>query len=406
MSATHPNPTALRIGATGTLNGWRVRVAARVVLAVEIEGEDYFWNEFRLVDASGNEATLVFEEGESGPEWKLFRPFTPTQPLTAAEAASKDVGDNVSLDGTPVAITLVDESRVVQIEGEGPEGVEVGDIARYFNADTGNRMLVASWSGDEIEFYEGLDVPVEGVARAFNLPKTAATDVVSNFSGSSGLREAVSKSAGIGWVPKLVLAGLAAIVGVSGYSCFRRGSDAVAGATSAARPFAPTLQLVNGAEGELGGQRFTVAAQSAVEIARPGTRHSRREYALTGRRDERALLINGLSGGSKEWHLLRPAPAPAGLTPVDAAQKKKGEAVTVDGRSFRVVDVFQSKKLFTEPANAGPAANTVEYGFFATEGADVLLVRWSETAIQFWRGTTVDETNVTTTFLANSEKTK
>lgn len=398
MSATHPNPTALRIGASGTLNGWRVRVAGRVVMAVEIEGEDYFWNEFRLVDGSGNEATFVFEEGESGPEWKLFRPFTPAQSLTAAEAASKNVGDKVNLDGSPVAITLVDESRVVQIEGEGPEGVEVGDIAHYFNADTGNRMLVASWTGDEIEFYEGLDVPVDGVARAFHLPKTPATGVVSNFSDSSGLREAVSKSAGIGWVPKLVLAALAAVVVFSGYSCFRRGSDAVAGATSAARPFAPTLQLVNGAEGELGGQRFTVATQSAVEIARPGTRHSRREYTLTGRRDERVLLINGLSGGSKEWHLLRPASVPAGLTPFEAARKKKGETIALDGRAFRIIDVFQSTKLFTEPATAGPAANTVEYGFLATEGTDVLLARWSETAIQLWRGTTVAEADVQTAF--------
>ena len=47
------NPTPLRIGATGTLNGWRVRVAGRVVLGVRDGGETYYWNEYNLVDDQG-----------------------------------------------------------------------------------------------------------------------------------------------------------------------------------------------------------------------------------------------------------------------------------------------------------------------------------------------------------------
>ncbi|MBL9187196.1 MAG: DUF4178 domain-containing protein [Opitutaceae bacterium] len=395
MSASHENPTALRLGATGTLNGWRVRVAGRVVLAVEIEGEDYFWNEFRLVDGSGNEATLVFEEGEAGPEWKLFRPFTPMRAMTAAEAAGKRVGEKVNLDGTPVAITLVDESRVVQIEGEGPEGVEVGDIAHYFNADTGDRMLVASWTDDEIEFYEGLDVPGPVVEQSFNLPKGRSA-VVSNFSDSSGLREPVAAKAGIGWVPKLVLVALGAIVVFSGYSCFARKSAAAP--AHAVRPFAPTLQLINGAEGALAAQPFSVTAQSAVEIATPAGRHHRREYALRSATGEPALLINGLSGGSKEWHLLRLIPPLAHLPPLEAARRKISQPVAIEGRTFKIIEVFQSKTLFTEPARSGPAANALEYGFLATEGAEVLLARWNETKIQFWRGTTVNEAAVSTAF--------
>ncbi|MDP3069863.1 MAG: DUF4178 domain-containing protein [Opitutaceae bacterium] len=394
MSAAHENPSALRIGATGTLNGWRVRVAGRVVLAVEIDGEDYFWNEFHLVDSSGNSATLVFEAGEAGPEWKLFRPFTPLRALTAAEAASKRIGDKVNLDGTPVAITLADESRVVRLEGQGPEGVEVGDIAHYFNADTGDRMLVASWTGDDIEFYEGLDVPGPVVEQSFNLPKSRP-GVVSNFSGDSGLREPVPAKAGIGWVPKLVLVALGVIVAFSGYSCFARKAAAPAGAV---RPFAPTLQPVNGAEGALSAQPFTVTAQSAVEIATPAGRHPRREYALRSATGEPALLINGLSGGSKEWHLLRLIPPLAHLPPVEAARRKKGQPVSVEGRAFKILDVFQSKTLLTEPAKSGPAANALEYGFLATEGAEVLLARWNETAIQFWRGTTVSEPDVRAAF--------
>ncbi len=178
---SYANSTPLRIGATGTLNGWRVRVAGRVVLGVSEGGETYYWNEFNLVDDSGNSATLVLEETEQGPEWKLFRAIEPLHPLDARAAAEKHVGDQVNLDGRPVAVTLTGASRVYHIEGEAPEGVEVGDVANYFNADTGDRMLVASWTGHEIEFYEGLDVPPETLATAFGLPRH--TFSAAGFSG-------------------------------------------------------------------------------------------------------------------------------------------------------------------------------------------------------------------------------
>jgi hypothetical protein len=412
MSADHPNLTGLRLGATGTLNGWRVRVAGRAVMAVEIEGEDYFWNEFRLVDGSGNEATLVHEEGEAGPEWKLFRPFTPARPMTAAEASFKSVGDKVNLDGTPVAITLVDESRVVHLEGEAAEGVEVGDVARYFNADTGDRMLVVSWTGDDIEFYEGLDVPAAVVAQAFNLPppanvvpNDADASATSNLSGS-GLRSDSGAKPAVSWMTKLVLVALGGITLFSGYSCFNRKTAPTGAPSKSAPAFAPTVQLMNGTEGTLGGERFTVTAVSAVEIARPGDRHARREYALRTAGGERALLINGLTGGSKEWHLLRPAAVPAGLMPVEAARKKKGDAVTAGGRALPIAELFQAKTIFTEPAAAGPATEAIEYGFLATEGADVLLARWGETAIRCWRGNAVAETAVSAAFAASAGKAK
>lgn len=401
MSADFSNPTALRLGATGTLNGWRVRVAGRAVMAVEIDGEDYYWNEFRLVDSSGNEATLVHEEGEAGPEWKLFRPFTPVRPMTAAEASFKGVGDKVNLDGTPVAVTLVDESRVVHLEGEAAEGVEVGDVARYFNADTGDRMLVASWTGDDIEFYEGLDVPTAALSQAFNLPALQPEVAPNDSSATShlsagGLRSDSGAKPAVSWMTKLVLAALGGITLFSGYSCFSRKT---APATSASAPaFAPVVQLLNGAEGTLGAERFTVAALSAVEIARPGGRHARREYAIRGANGDRALLVNGLTGGSKEWHLLRPAAVPAGLMPVEAARKKKGEALPLDGRAFTIAEVFQAKTLFTEPAAASPAGEPIEYGFIATEGADVLLVRWGETAVRCWRGSAVPEGSIEAAF--------
>ena len=389
------NPTPLRIGSTGTLNGWRVRVAGRLVMSMEDGRETYYWNEFHLVDDAGTSASLVFEETEDGAEWKLFRDFTPVHPMTAAEAASKRVGDSVNLDGTPVRITLVDESRVYHIEGSAPEGVEVGDVAKYFNADAGNRMLVASWTGDEIEFYEGLDASAESVADAFKIPRDAAPGTVNYL--DTATRNAGPGGRGSGGVfTKIVIAIFSAATLFGGYSCLsKRWSSQTAGKPRA-KIAAPALQLPTGAQGMLAQHNYSVDGQALVEIARVAGRHDRREYPLHDDASQAALLVNGLSGGSKEWHLFRPAEVPPGLTPHDAATKRKGSPVNVDGRTMKIIDLFQSKGITasgnSQNANVLPAP--LQYGFVASEAGEWLIARWTENQIQFLRGTAVPEAEV------------
>lgn len=391
------NPTPLQVGATGTLNGWSVRVAGRVVMSVEVDGETYYWNEYNLVDRSGHGASLVFEEGEDGPEWKLFRAFTPLRSLTAAEAAAKRVGDRVDLDGASLPITLVDESRVCHIEGTAPEGMEVGDVAHYFNVDTGTRMLVASWTGDEIEFYEGLDAPAESVASAFQLAHAL-------MPGTSGHREVGTRSSfnagpssggGASWFTRLVLPvlGLASTFGV--FSCFRGGLFQFSSGSKPPAVTAPATILANGAAGSLAAQRYVIDGQAVVEVARRNGRHARREYHLRGDTRDGAFLINGLSGGSREWHLFRPAPVPAGLTPIEAANRRKGAVVTMDGHALKVTDLFQAKALSAD-GQAGTSAGAIHYGFVATDGTDWMIARWNESQIEVLRGTPVADADVMT----------
>jgi hypothetical protein len=404
---SHANPTSLRVGATGTLNGWRVRVAGRIVLGVEIDGETYTWNEFHLVDGSGNAATLVFEEGEAGPEWKVFRSFTPTQPLTAREAASKRVGDMVNLDGSPLKITLVDQSEVLFIEGVAPEGVEVGDVANYFNADTGSRMLVASWTGDEIEFYEGLDAPAASVATAFNLApdsnhssKSQPHDYLGRADGNSarGLHSesAGTSNAGSGWITKIALALLGAASLFGAYSCFSGGRGPLSFPSGAPRPAltATASRLAIGAHGTISGESYAVVDQTVVAVARTAGRHDRREYLLREARGTPALLINGLSGGAQEWHLLRASPAPPDLTPFSAAAKRKGQTLAIGGRTARVTDLFQATSSRSEKGN--PAE--VQYGFVAREAETWFLARWTERQLQFFRGVAVNEGEIIQVF--------
>src|SRR5688572_10244715 len=403
------NPTALRIGSTGTLNGWHVRVAGRLVMSMEDGGETYYWNEFHLVDDAGTSASLVFEETEDGAEWKLFRDFTPAHPMSAGEAASKRVGDTVNLDGTPVRITMVDQSRVHHIEGTAPEGVEVGDVATYFNADAGDRMLVASWTGDEIEFYEGFDASAESVADAFRIPRDAAPGDAAP-GGASQLAAATripdsGASSSSSVFTKIAIAMFSAATLFGAYSCFSGKGNSSFRDRPRAKIAAPALQLSTGARGTLANQHYSVDAHALVEIARVAGRHDRREYRLHDDASQAALLVHGLSGGSKEWHLFRPAAVPAGLTPHDAATKRKGNPVNVDGRTMRIIDLFQSKAISTTGAgNADVLPGPLQYGFIANDSGEWLIARWTENRIQFLRGTAVADAEVVSALASKAAK--
>ena len=155
------------------------------------------------------------------------------------------------------------------------------------------------------------------------------------------------------------------------------------------------LQLPTGAQGTLAQRSYVIDSHSLVEIARVAGRHDRREYQLHDDMSRAALLVNGLSGGSKEWHLFRPAPVTPGLTPHDAATKRKGTAVTVDGRAMQIIDLFQSKTNTTGGvSNSSVQPAPLQYGFVASDTGAWLIARWTENQIQFLLGTAIPEAEV------------
>jgi hypothetical protein len=388
-----PNPTPIRVGMTGTFSGRVYHVAGRIVMGMEEAGETYHWNEFHLVGADGQTATLVFEEAEAGATWRMFTDLTPQQPMSVAEATAQRVGDTVNLDGAPKPVTLVDESRVLYIEGQAPEGVELDDVARYFNAEAGGQMIVVSWTGDEIEFYRGLDLPQRAVAAAFNLPNGA-------FRPTQPAREASPAKAGVGG--KIGGAFVVLLIGAMALPVFKALRPCPAGPVKPALPAAP---LSIGSTGRLDGVTYRVQGHAVVEIAEVGALFDRHEYQLADEGESPALLVYGWRPGAQSWLLLTPFEPARPLTPQQAAAQRGGQMLDLDGTPVPVKELFRAKIGRTQNAELSELnEGAVLYGFLARAGSNIFLARWRESGISFYRGQILSAKDVTAAFANNPVK--
>lgn len=368
------NPTQLRLGARGNLSGKNYRVIGRVVMSVDVSGETYYWNEFNLETSGGDNATLVYEETERGGEWRLFTMFEPEYPMTAEDAATKRVGDPLNLDGTDVRVTLVDSSRVRCIEGQAPEGVEVGDVANYFNAEAGKIMHVVSWTGDEVEYFRGETLLRGTIEKAFGISKP----VLSNFTftqsgGDSGLNL---------WSLGVFVALLAVVLFAFLPSC-----RSTARRTAAMQSFAaPPSPLQVGSTGTLNGANYRVTGHHLVEIAATGCRFERHEFTLVDDAGDPALLVCGIAPDSKDWLLLKPLQATEPLTPPQAGNVRLGQSVNVDGISAPVTELFRSTSRRAEDSTLPVRDHLVTYGFMGRTNNAFVLARWNQTGIAFHQG--------------------
>lgn len=390
------NPTPIRIGMTGNISGRQYRVVGRVVLGEQEEGQTYYWNEFNLEDSDGTNATLVFEVTEEDGEWRLFHMFEPDFPLTAEDAATKRAGDPLNLEGTQVFVHLVSSSRVYHIEGKAPEGVEVGDVAHYFNAVTGNKMIVVSWTGDEVECYKGIDLSRYVVSSAFNV----------GLSNLTGAYTASGKGCSVSGIVVGVVVALCiltfALVGYRSFASHRRPLAFV-------KTPAPASRLSVGQNGRLAGSPFRVQTHVVAEVAFVGWKFGRHEYVLHDEEGTRALLICGSKPGAADWWLFKPLAmtndpgdhpkSRAPLTPQEAAAVKWGQTVNINGTEGKVTELFQCNVHDVESPEASDLnAGDVFFGFTATTKSGLLLVRWNGQYINFFEGTPLSEKDVVGAF--------
>ncbi|MGN6553041.1 MAG: DUF4178 domain-containing protein [Verrucomicrobiota bacterium] len=390
------NPTPLRVGMSGTLSGKPYRVAGRVVMGMDEGGETYYWNEFNLVDDAGDSVTLVYEETEHGGEWRLFTLFEPDTPMSVQEAASKRVGDLLALNNLNLRITLVDESRVYRIEGQAPEGVEVGDTAHYFNAESGRKMIVASWTGNELEFYQGVTLSAGLVASAFNLD---LGKLKSGFSASSASSLASglfggNKESSSNWIFKLLLGVIVLATLFGGYASCRSSEARI----TPAKTFTADPHLKLDSAGTLDGKSYQIKGHAIVELAEVGRIRDEHEFALSHESERNGLLVFGMSGG-KDWVLFTPMEPMNALTPVEAAVLKAGETVNLNGYIVPIQELFQATPLEISGSGLDEwTSGKACYGFRAQSGSTLLLVRWNDAGITFYSGKVVPEKAVFAAF--------
>lgn len=394
------NPTGLQLGDVGTIAGKRYRVAGRVVLSTLYEGERWHWNEFNLIDDSGRSATLVHEdEGDVSP-WKLFTDLDPANPLSAAEAATRQIGDVINLTGTEACITLMGESRVEFIEGEAPEGVEINDVAHYFNADIDGQIIVVSWTGDEVEVFRGMDLPTHAVRQAFGAGATAARFIPLSAQASGNSFE----DTGSQWrwlVPVFFAMGLIGILIARLPSCR-------SGASTASRrlekPAIVITPLAVGQSGSLAGIAWTVRDHAVVEIAQVGRVFDHHEYRLEGAENARARLMLGHAGTPGEWTLFTPLESEAFLTPTVVAAMRVGQLVKLDGGIATVERIFQTK-LISRDLDTSVGRGDQRFNLTARQGMSVFLISWNAQDITFHRGTILRDKQVTEAFAPANDKT-
>lgn len=395
---SNKNPTPIRVGTYGTFNGVRYLVAGRLVMGMELDGQRYYWNEFNLVSDSGETATLVHDEGENGDEWRMFVLFEPEFPMSASDAAAKRVGDRINLEGTDVRISLVDESRVYHIEGDAPEGVELGDVAKYFNAQSGSDMIVVSWTDDEVEYYRGKDLAPGLVAAAFNISKAEFASLAASSSGSGFLSSESSGGSG----ETVTVKTLQIIMGILIFAGIFVGMT-TCGTSRPPKPLekiaAPAMRLKTGDTGKLDEKSWSIQGHAVVEIARTGRLHERHEYSLADEDGSLALLICGLEVNDKNWLLLSPVDPILPPTPAQAAELRVGQTNNVDGLDMKIADVFQSIAHPTEPSGFPDLDNSdVRFGLVGRASYSTMLIRWNATTIMFYRGKQIAATEVAAAF--------
>ena len=362
---------------TGSFLGQRYRIAGRVVLSMEEAGETYYWNEFHLIGDDGRCATLVFEQTDEGPEWKMFTLVEAVRPMSASEAALKSVGDQIYFQDKTLAVTCVDESLVCEIEGEAPEGVELGDVAHYFNAESDDTMVVVSWTGEEVEFYRGLNIPMRAVSSAFGVSAIPA----------GALNHLSSANADAGRMRSGMFALVVLVVPLMLFVFSRSGCQ-----RATKSPKLPPAQISLGSTGQLNALHYRITGHAVVEIARVGQRYLRHEYSAVDEAGNEVLLWQGTEQGEKHWMLAKPATSSRPLPPTTAAALQLGQPVVLDGVAASVSDFFLSRVGQVE--GVVPWAGGSElYGFAARGAKETIIARWNGTAITFYRAAPITQKN-------------
>ena len=367
------NPTSLRIGMSGQLLDRTYKICGRVTLSTDVDGERYYWQEFFLKASNGEEATLVFEETERGPTWKLFQYFEPQAPFSIVDLSRVNVGDTVGVDDFKGTVDLIGKSTVRAIEGEAPEGVERGDYSQYFNATAGDATLVVSWANGEVEHYVGQDLTRNIVRNAFGAELPAS---YTNQSFSSTNSESSSQPFSFGKI--LGVAVLALFLIFQFTRCAPISCSTGADFPSRAAP-AAKLEISNSLL--LAGRNQRVTSCAIVEYATIHFTRQARLYELMDDAGNRSQVLQGIENEEKKWVFLDSLTSEpiTDRTPQQLGALQAGAAFKLGGKPMTVATLYRLRVLrVTAGKSETFPTGKVRYGFIAGQASDWTMVDWDE----------------------------
>ncbi|HUC86180.1 MAG TPA: hypothetical protein VL970_13370, partial [Candidatus Acidoferrales bacterium] len=150
---------------------------------------------------------------------------------------------------------------------------------------------------------------------------------------------------------------------------------------------APPRPLELGATGTLFNKKYQVSGHAVVDIAEVGVNWERHEYELTDDSGATALLVCGDKPDGADWIFFEPLIPMISLTAKEAAAKKVGDVVEIDGFGGKVTDIFLSTLEQTEGMKlSGIKSGAISYGLRGIDENRVLLARWNDAGIQYYRG--------------------
>ena len=161
---------------------------------------------------------------------------------------------------------------------------------------------------------------------------------------------------------------------------------------------APLLAV--GGTGRIGNTTWNIRTVAPVEIAAVGQRYACHQYELNDEQGMAAILLHNPQEAVRGWTFLRPFVPEKPMTALEAAARRVGDTVEIDGVKAVVRNLFLTSVQPSQGLEkAKPTARTMLYGFKAQAGStNLFLVRWNEGGITFYKGATVSAKEINGAF--------
>lgn len=384
------NPTPLQPGMNGEIDGRMVEVLCHVLMGIEEGGETWHWSEYLLRCEDGGAATLVYELTDNGPEWKIFHRFEPANPLGIPAASRLSVGSRVQVDGIDATVDLVGQSRVYAIEGNAPANFHVGRLDRYFNARSGDHLLVVSWNSDEVEHYLGARIRPQDVETAFGIKLPAPPP---RPRGSAINSEMEHQRKDWGGIAKLLfmLLGFCALTATHFTpSCDSGNSWKLRELPALRLPLLSKLTLAENA--------YTIQETRYLELATPRASRLVRQYLLLGQKGEETRILIGAGEAREDAWLLEtddsaPLPSPGQL-----GNQREGQPLTLGSRRFAIRSLLRLRWLpGTENSRPPEESERLRHGLLLVADNSFWLLDWDPKTARLSRIRTLTSAELTPT---------